>query len=86
MSTQLWSANIILGTDSNQHIIEKIGVKRLPLNVLISDSYFIDRLKNQASDATWKRLPKSKETGLPSIKIIYLKYLGEVGEDPKLTI
>ncbi len=86
MSTKIFSANIIIGSDSNQYIIEKIAVKRLPVEVLIADTVFVKRIESHVPKDVWAKLPRIKDNLLPSIKIFYLKYLGEIGEEPSLTI
>jgi hypothetical protein len=90
MGTKIYSSNIIIGSDSDQFIIENTAVKRLPIHVLMSDDYFIKWLKQKVSgasksDSNWNKLPKNKITELPNVKIFYMKYLGDVATEPELT-
>lgn len=91
MPTKIFSANIIIGSDSNQFVLEKVAVKRIPTHLLMSNPDFIDWLKkkvagNSKTDVAWNRLPKDKDTKLPKIKIIYLKYLSQTGSEPELPL
>ena len=90
MPSKIWSANIIIGTDSDQFIIESTAIKRIPVHVLMSDTYFIKWLKQKVqgksdTDKRWNSLPKNKDTNLPNVKIFYMKYLGECASEPELT-
>ncbi len=89
MSTSIWSCNLIIGGDSNQVILERIAIKRLPISILMSDNHFINSLKLKIGkgerikgEKIWDKLPKNKLTGLPTIKVFYLKQLGTVAQEP----
>lgn len=75
MKYEIWSANIIIGEDPFV-ILEKHPVKKLPLDILLSDSKFISWLKSKIKDKVWTSFKKYKITGLPKIKIVYLTKIG----------
>lgn len=86
MGTGIWSATIIIGSGTQNIRMERRPVKRLPLNILLSDASFLKGLKIKAGEAAWKKLPKNKETGEPDIRIEYSSYLGDVAEEPSLPV
>ncbi len=82
--TSIWSANLILGSDSNQVILERRAIKRLPTTLLMSDSHFIKGLMLKIGEKPWNKLPKDKTTGLPMLKVFYLKHLGYTAQEPEI--
>ncbi len=82
MATEIWSANIIIGGDDNPIIIEKIAIKKLPIYLLLADEYFVKMIQHRCDKKAWDKLKKDKETGLPSIKTVYLKHLGDTAQEP----
>jgi len=90
MSTKIFSANIQIGSDANSILLERVACKRLPLHIHLANEDFIEWLKikcagDSKSDKRWNATKKDKITGLPVIKIQYLKYLGDVASERELT-
>lgn len=82
MNTSIWSANLIFGSDSNQVILEKEAIKRIPVHLLLSDTNFIKRIQKKVGEKAWNKLPKDSITNLPNMKVFYLKFLGHVAMEP----
>lgn len=81
MPTKIYSANIKVGSKQ----LLSYPVKKLPVNILLSDTFFIKRLKRIIGDREWKK-QTVKGAAMPRIEIEYLQFLGEVIHEPKLPI
>ncbi len=90
MSTKIYSVNITIGKDANSVILEKVACKKLPPHIHLANYDFIEWLMRKVqgdskTDARWNKIKKDKITGLPEVKIQYLKYLGDVASEKELT-
>lgn len=81
MPTKIYSANITLGDEPNNIILEKEVVKKLPVHILMSNVHFIGWIKHKIGDVKYKKL-LNKKTGLLTVKINYLKEIGNINNEP----
>lgn len=83
MTTKIFSANIIIGSENEQRfIVEKQPVKKLPVNILCSSEDFIRRIISAVGENIWTSFNIDRTTKLPKIKIQYLKHLGNCNKEP----
>lgn len=81
--TKIYSANIIIGKDEESPVmIEKQPIKRLPLAIHCSNEDFLSRIIKYVGEKNWLSFKMDRETKLPKIRIQYLKYLGNVINEP----
>lgn len=81
MPTKIWSANITLGDDPKVIVLRNEVVKKLPLNILMSNAHFIAWIKAKISITEYKNL-KNKKTGLLTVNVEYLKEIGITNQEP----
>lgn len=82
MATQIWKSDVILGAGHNQITLQSIGVKKLPLSLLLSNSHFVTRLMTMAGESKWNKL--TTKEGKPIIKINYISQLGTCAGEPEI--
>ena len=85
MSTKIWSADIIIGTNNEQPVVLKNEpVKRLPVKILFSNDELLTRIINKIGEKRWTGFQINRDTRLPKIRIHYIKELGTVNNEPQL--
>ena len=82
MATHIYTANITIGED---FVLRGWPLRKLPLHIHLSDSFFWSSIKHKLTITDWKNIKKDKKTGLPSIKIEYIKPLTQINKEPELT-
>ena len=83
--TKIFSANVTIGKD-NEHpvIVKQISVKRLPIRQLANDKFFVSVLISACGQKRWSEFKVNSKTGIPELRIEWLKYLSEIVNEPKI--
>lgn len=83
MPTKIYVANVIIGNASNPTIIEKVPVLKIPIHLLMADKKFTNKLINWCGGVTeYNQLPLNKKTGFPPVKVVYLKFISNINQEP----
>ena len=86
MPTKIYLANIHIGN----RVFNSYPVKKLPLNIMLADKGFINRLVNMVGQTGWNSLiedrvkAENKKHFFPVIKIEYVKFLSNTIKEPEL--